>query len=302
VEWLNYHHLLYFHATVRAGTLAAAARQLRLAPPTVHAQIRALEEQLGEPLLVRRGRTLVPTDAGRLVFSYADRIFGLGRELMDAVKQRPVSTPLRLAAGIDDVLPKEIAHALLAPALALERPVRLLCHEGSLEPLLARLALHELDVVLSDAPVTPGFPVRAYNHLLGETAVVWMAERRVAAAHHRGFPKSLDGAPVLLPTDDTAIRRDLDQWCDRHGVRPQVVAEFEDYGLLREFGQRGAGVFPVPAALERELARRYGLRRVGAAKGVVARFYAVTIDRQIRHPASAAIAERGRGGLAATLP
>ncbi len=298
MEWLNYNHLLYFWTTVRAGTLAAAARELRLAPPTVHAQIRSLEEQLGAALLVRRGRTLVPTDAGRLVFSYADRIFGLGRELMDAVKQRPVSTPLRLAAGIDDVLPKEIAHALLAPAVALERPVRLLCHEGSLEPLLARLALHELDVVLSDAPVTPGFPVRAYNHLLGETAVVWMGERRLASDHRRGFPRSLDGAPVLLPTDDTAIRRDLDQWCDRHGVRPQVIAEFEDYGLLREFGQRGAGVFPVPAALEREFARRYGLRRVGSARGVVARFYAVTIDRQIRHPAAAAITGRGRGRLA----
>jgi LysR family transcriptional activator of nhaA len=294
MEWLNYHHLFYFWKVVRAGSIAAACRELRLAPPTVSAQLRSLEEQLGEKLLVRRGRTLVPTDVGRLVHSYAEQIFGLGQELMDAVKQRPTSSALRLVVGIDDVLPKEIAHGLIEPALLLDRPVRLLCHEGSLEPLLARLALHELDVVLSDTPVTPSLHVRAYNHPLGECGVVWMAGRALAAKCRRGFPRSLGGVPVLLPTDDTAIRRDLDQWFDRHDVRPAVVAEFEDYGLLREFGQRGTGVFPAPSVLEKAFARQYDLARVGPVTGVVARFYAVSIERRIRHPAVAALSATGR--------
>ena len=294
MEWLNYHHLFYFWKVVDTGSITAACRELRLSPPTVSAQLRTLEESLGEKLLTRRGRTLVPTDVGRLVYGYAQKIFTLGRELQDAVAQRPTDAPVALAVGIDDVLPKEIAQALLRPALELGRPVRLLCREGSLEVLVARLALHELDVVLSDAPVTPSLHVRAYNHRIGGCGVVWMGARAVAAKHRRGFPGSLDGAPVLLPTDDTAIRRDLDQWCDAQGVRPAVVAELEDYGLLRELGQRGAGLFPVPAVLEKDFARRYGLARVGATKGVAATFYAVSIERRIRHPAVAAICAPGR--------
>ena len=294
MEWLNYHHLLYFWKVVDAGSVTAAARALRLSPPTVSAQLRTLEESLGEKLLVRRGRAVVPTDVGRLVHAYAARIFGLGRELLDAVAQRPTDSPLRLVVGIDDVLPKEIARALLQPALTLGRPVRLLCREGSLEVLVARLALHELDVVLSDAPVTPSLHVRAYNHRIGACGVVWMGARALAAKHRRGFPRSLDGAPVLLPTDDTAIRRDLDAWCDARGVRPAIVAELEDYGLLRELAQQGAGIFPVPAVLEREFARRYGFARVGRTKDVTAAFYAVSIERRIANPAVAAICAPGR--------
>src|SRR6187549_1676571 len=162
MEWLNYHHLLYFWQVVRLGSITAACKELRLAPPTVSTQLRTLEDQLGEKLLTRRGRALVPTDVGRMVYGYAEQIFGLGQELMDAVKQRPSERPLRLVVGIDDVLPKEIAQALIEPALALKQPVRLLCREGSLEPLLADLAQHQLDVVLSDRPVTPSLNVRAF--------------------------------------------------------------------------------------------------------------------------------------------
>lgn len=294
MEWLNYHHLFYFWKVVKLGSITAACKELRLAPPTVSAQLRSLEEQLGEKLLMRRGRALVPTDVGQMVYGYAQQIFGLGQELMDAVKQRPTGRPIRLVVGVDDVLPKEIAQALIEPALGLKQPVRLLCREGSLEPLLASLALHELDVVLSDTPVTPSLNVRAYNHPLGDCGVLWMGAPALAKAHRRGFPKSLDGAPMLLPTDDTALRRDLDQWCDTQAIRPVMVAEFEDYGLLRAFGQEGTGVIPVPSVLEKVFQKQYGLQRIGPAAGVVVRFYAVSIERRIRHPAVVAICDTAR--------
>ena len=297
MEWLNYHHLFYFWKVVRAGSISAACQELRLAPPTISAQLRSLEEQLGEKLLRRKGRTLEPTEIGRLVFRYAEEIFGLGRELMDAVRQRPTGRPIRLVVGIDDVVPKEIAHALIEPALHLPEPVRLLCREGSLEPLLAKLSIHEVDVVLSDAPVTPSLNVRAYNHPLGECGVLWMGAPALARACRRGFPRSLEGAPLLLPTDDTAIRRGLDQWFDRKGVRPVVVAEFEDYALLRAFGQRGTGVLPVPTVLAKDFHRQYGLERIGPVDGVLARFCAVSIERKIRNPAVAAICETARRKL-----
>ena len=297
MEWLNYHHLFYFWKVVKSGSISAACRELRLAPPTISAQLRTLEEQLGEKLLKRKGRSLEPTEVGHMVFRYAEEIFGLGRELMDAVKQRPTGRPIRLVVGIDDVVPKEIAHALIEPALRLREPVRLLCREGSLEPLVAKLAAHELDVVLSDAPVAPNLDFRTFNHPLGECGVAWMGAPRLAKVYRRGFPESLDGAPVLLPTDDTAIRRGLDQWFDKRGVRPVVVAEFEDFALLRAFGQRGSGILPVPAVLERDFGRRYDLRRIGAVDGVTGRFYAISIERKIRHPAVAAICEAARRTL-----
>src|SRR5688572_10283962 len=267
MEWLNYHHLFYFWKVVRLGSITAACKELRLAPPTISAQLRSLEEQLGEKLLARKGRTLVPTDVGQMVYGYAQQIFGLGQELMDAVKQRPSERPIRLVVGVDDVLPKEIAQALIETALALKQPVRLLCREGSLEPLLAALAQHQLDVVLSDTPVTPSLNVRAFNHPLGESGVLWMGAPPLAKSLRRGFPKSLDGAPVLLPTDDTAIRRDIDQWCDARQIRPNMVAEFEDYGLLRAFGQQGTGLIPVPSVLEKVFRKQYGLESVGLADG-----------------------------------
>jgi LysR family transcriptional activator of nhaA len=297
MEWLNYHHLFYFWQVVRTGSITRACEELRLAPPTVSAQLRTLEDQLGEKLLVRSGRKLVPTDVGQLVFRYAGEIFGLGRELVDAVKQRPTGRPMRLAVGVDDVLPKEIAQALIEPALHLDVPVRLICREASLDRLMAALAVHELDVVLSDSPVTPSLNVRAYSHVLGESGVTWMAPRSMAAKYRRGFPKSLDGAPVLLPTDDTAIRRRLDQWFDTEGIRPVLTAEFEDYGLLRAFGQRGIGLVPVPSVLEKVFKLQDRLQRVGVAKGVRGRFYAVSIERRIRHPAVMAILNAGRETL-----
>lgn len=286
---LNYQHLLYFWTVVRARSLARACEQLNLSPPTISTQLRTLEERLGEKLLTRSGRTLVPTDTGRLVFDYADEIFGLGRDLIDALRQRPTRRPLSLTVGIDDVLPKEIAHRLLEPTLRLGRPVRIVCREGTLESLVADLAMHEIDVVLSDSPLTPRRGIRAYSHHLGTCGVCWMAAPALARKLRRGFPGSLHGAPVLLPTDDTAIRRAVDQWLARHGLQPNVVGEFEDYALLREFARAGHGIAPVPQALETALHGQSGLRSIGGARGVQAHFHAISMERKIRHPAVAAI-------------
>lgn len=293
IRKLNYQHLLYFWSVVRTGSLTRACEELALSAPTISAQLRTLEERLGEKLLTKSGRTLVPTEVGRLVYGYAEEIFGLGRDLVEALEHRPTRRPLRVVVGIDDVVPKEIAYRLLEPALGLKQPVRLVCREGTLERLVAELAMHEIDLVLSDAPITPSLHVRAYSHPLGTCEESWMATPAVAKTLRRGFPKSLDGVPVLLPTDDTAIRRALDHWLDRQNVHPLIVGEFEDYALLREFARAGQGFAPVPAVLAEQF-RRDGFALVGPATGVEAQFFAISVERQIKHPVVAAIVEHGR--------
>jgi len=304
IRRLNYQHLLYFWHVVRTGSLTRACEELALSAPTISAQLRTLEARLGEKLLARSGRTLVPTEVGRLVYGYAEEIFGLGQELLEALEHRPSARPLRLVVGIDDVLPKEIAYRMLEPALRLDRPVRIVCREGTLERLVADLAVHEVDVVLSDAAVTPSLNIRAYSHSLGACEVSWMATPTLAKTLRRGFPGSLDGAPVLLPTNDTAIRRALDQWLDKHEVRPLMVGEFEDYALLREFARGGHGFAPVPSVLEEQFRRQDGFARVGVARGVRTEFYAISVERKIKHPATAAMTENARtmlhGGLSRT--
>jgi len=298
IRRLNYQHLLYFWSVVRTGSLTRACEELALSAPTISMQLRTLEERLGEKLLTKSGRNLVPTEVGRLVFSYADEIFGLGQDLMEALDHRPSARPLRLVVGIDDVVPKEIAYRILKPTLQLKRPVRLSCREGTLERLAASLALHEVHVVLSDAPVTPTLNVRAYSHSLGTCEVVWMATPTLAKTLRRSFPKSLDGVPILLPTDDTAIRRALDQWLEKTDVRPVMVGEFEDYAMLREFARAGFGFAPVPSILEDQFRKEYGIARIGVAAGVKAEFYAISVERKIRNPAVAELIEHGREAFA----
>jgi LysR family transcriptional activator of nhaA len=299
IRRLNYQHLLYFWAVVRTGSLTRACKELSLSAPTISAQLRTLEERLGETLLVKSGRTLVPTEVGRLVYGYADEIFRLGQDLVEALNHRPTARPLRVVIGIDDVVPKEIAYRLIQPTLQIERSVRMTCREGTLERLVADLAIHEIDVVLSDAPITPSLNVRAYSHPLGSCEVLWMATPALAKTLRRGFPKSLDGVPILLPTDDTAIRRTLDQWLDRQNVRPIMIGEFEDYAMLREFARAGHGFAPVPSVLEEQFRRQYGFAKIGLAHGVKAEFYAISVERKVKHPAIAALTDNARRIFAA---
>jgi LysR family transcriptional activator of nhaA len=294
MEWLNYHHLLYFWTVVRRGTLAAAAVELNLSPPTVSVQVRRLEEALGETLLRRAGRRLVLTEAGTLVYRFADEIFSLGREMLDTVKGRPTGRPLRLVVGIADVLPKLVAHRLIEPALRLPERVHLVCREASPAQLLVALAAQDLDVVLTDAPVGPGFTVRAHSHLLGESPMAVLGAPALVRRCRRGFPRSLTGMPMLLPTENMAVRRSLDQWFEAMQIRPEIVGEFEDYALLREFGASGHGIFAVPSVVERGLRRMYGLELAGRVGAVRAHFYAVSLERRIKHPAVAAMCDVAR--------
>lgn len=297
MEWLNYHHLRYFWAAAREGSITRAAEKLRISQPTVSAQIRELEQALGERLFVRTGRAIVLSDVGRTVYRYADEIFGLGRELVEAVHERPTGRPMKLVVGIADVVPKLIAYRLIEPALRLPEPMQVECVEDRPERLLSELAVHGLDLVITDAPVGPAVKVRAYNHLLGECGVTVFAAAKLHARRARPFPERLDGAPWLLPASGTTLRRSLDQWFDDHGVRPNIVGEFADSALMKVFGEAGLGFFPGPAAIEAEIKRQHHVRAVGRLEGISERFYAVSVERRLKHPAVVAISEEARRRL-----
>jgi LysR family transcriptional regulator, transcriptional activator of nhaA len=295
MEWLNYHHLLYFWTVARTGSIAAASKELRLASPTISNQIRKLEESLGEELLRRSGRKLVLTDMGRIAMRYADEIFSLGQEFTSTMKERPTGRPLRFCVGIADVLPKAIAFGLIEPALRMHTPVHLICREDRPDHLLADLAVHDVDVVLSDAPASPAANIRAFNHLLGECGVTFLAPKKLALLK-KSFPRSLDGAPFLLPLDNTALRRELDEWFYSQNLRPTVMGEFADSSLLRVFAEEGFGVFAVPTVMEGRM-KKYGFHKIGATTRITNRFYAISVERQVRHPAVAAVCEAARSSL-----
>ena len=297
MEWLNYHHLYYFWTVVREGSLTAASSRLSLAPSTVSAQLGKLEETMDGKLFHRAGRKLEPTDLGILVFQYADEIFSIGSEMMDTVRGRTLAASLSLRVGVLDVLPKLIAAKLLEPALNLLEPIRLICSEDKEEELLADLAVHNLDVVLSDSPIREGLSVKAYSHLLGESGIVFFASEKIVGTLSADFPRSLDGAPMLLPMKMTAIRGDLDKWFHSLGIRPAIIGEFDDSALLKVFGQEGHGVFVAPKVIESEILRQYQVQVVGRTDSVKERFYAISIERVIKHPAVVAISDAARQSL-----
>jgi LysR family transcriptional activator of nhaA len=297
MQWLNYHHLLYFWTVVREGSVGRAAETLSLTQPTVSSQLKALETSLGEKLLERSGRRLVPTEVGRMVFGYADEIFGLGRELLDTLNDRPTGRPLRLVVGVADVMPKLIVQRLLAPALRLGSGVHLVCREDKTDRLLVALSTHELDVVLADTPMGAGVSVRAFNHLLGESGVTVFGDKALAAKLRPGFPGSLGGAPMLAPTTNTVMRRSLDQFFGARDIRPRIVAEFDDSALLKAFGESGTGVFPAPSVIEEEVCRSAHVRVVGRLAEVRERLYAISIEKRLKHPAVVAISETARHEL-----
>ena len=297
MQQLNYHHLLYFWTVAQEGSLVRGAKKLNLTPQTISAQLRTLEDALGEQLFDRSRRQLTMTEIGRLVYGYADDIFALGRELADAVKWQPTGRPLRLIIGVADVLPKLVAHRLIEPALHLVEEVQIQCLEDKAERLLAQLAVHQLDVVLSDAPIPPTANIRAFNHMLGECGVTIMAAPALIPRYKKGFPKSLHDAPILLPAEGTTLRRSLTQWFDQIGVHPHVVGEFEDSALLKVFAQAGSGVFAVPSVVTSEVQRQYQVRKIGEVDGIIERFFAISVERRIRHPAVVAICDTARRAL-----
>jgi LysR family transcriptional activator of nhaA len=297
MEWLNYHHLFYFWTVMQEGSITAASSKLSLAQSTVSAQLSKFEEILGAKLFKRVGRNLEATDMGHLVYRYADEIFSLGREMMDSVRGKPIAGPLSLKVGLVDVVPKLVALKLLEPAGKLSDKVRLICHEGKDEQLLAELALHKLDVVLTETPLRSSLSIKAYNHLLGECGVSFFGVESLAQQFRSNFPFSLDDSPMLLPMPMSSLRGMADQWFDRIGIRPVIVGEFDDNALLTVFGQAGEGIFMAPTIIEKEVERQYQVKVIGRTDKIKERFYAISVERIIRHPAVVAISEAAHKNL-----
>jgi len=294
---LNYNHLLYFWLVAKEGTIAAACEQLGVTQSTISTQIRNFERTLGERLFRRVGRNLVLTETGRLAYRYAGEIFSLGGELLDALRGGPVSRPLQFNIGAQDTLPKLIVYRLLEPVFRLPEPVRVVCHEGTPAQLLPRLSVHDVDLVLSDAPISPHIKVRAFNHLLGECGIAFFATPKLARKLRKGFPESLNGAPALLPAESAAMRGTLEKWFDSVGVRPAPVAEFEDIELMMTVGRQGRGFFPAHDAITAEVLGDGRVEFIGTVGGRSERFYAISVERRLKHPAVVAITEAARDSL-----
>lgn len=289
MEWLNYHHLRYFWTVAKEGSLARAAAKLHVSQPSISEQIRELETAFGEKLFTREGRNNKLTDAGQIVFGYADEIFTLGRELMEAVKQRPSARTIRFHVGIADSFPKLVTNDILKPVFALPQVVHVICREGKREDLLAQLALHRLDLVLSDEPASSSVSFKTFNHLLGESGSTFCAAKRLATRLARGFPKSLHDAPALLPAENTAMRRELEKWFREHRIRPRIIAEFEDLALMKVMAAEGRGFITVPTVAVDEAIKRYGFQIIGQPDNCRLQFYAITAERRIHHPAANAV-------------
>lgn len=297
MDWLNYHHLLYFWTVAKEGSVSQAAEMLHVAQPTVSAQVRSLERSLGQRLFERQGRHLRLTPEGESVFRYADEIFTLGRELLQTVKGEPTAAPKRFRVGISDSLPKLTTYRLLEPALAMQPAFRLHVRIDKTERLLGELAVHAVDLVVADAPMMPSLKVRAFSHLLGETSMSIFGAAALARGVRRKFPHSLHGAPMLLQTTNTAVRQSLEQWFDVHGIQPVVVGEVEDMAMLQTLGEHGLGLFAAPTVMRAEICRRYHVAWVGELDKVREKFYAISVERRITHPAVRLIADQAKRRL-----
>ncbi|KJV07035.1 transcriptional activator NhaR [Methylocucumis oryzae] len=297
MERLNYQHLYYFWVVAKQGSISKACEILHLAQPTISGQFAVFEQHIGSQLLRKEGRKLVLTDTGRTVFNYAEEIFTLGRELTQTLKGHHTDRGLRLHLGITDALPKLVAYRLIEPLLRQAEPVQIYCYEDKTERLLAEIALHAIDLVLSDMPATPASGARLFNHLLGEAKVGVFATPSLGVRYQDNFPRSLNGAPFLLPTTNTALRRSLNQWFDSQELSPVVKAEVENSALLKTFGAAGVGLFFSPIIVANQINQQYGTVLLGQIEGVVERFYAITAQRKLKHPSVAVILANAQQGL-----
>ena len=297
MEWLNYHHLRYFWTVARKGGVRRAAEELHVSQPSISAQLRLLEESLGQKLFQRSGRNLVLTEAGHLVLNYADEIFSAGRELMNAVKQRPGKHPLRLNIGLTDAFPKLIAFQILNAAFRLDDPIHIICREGEIGPLVNRLQSHRLDIVFADEPASSTLKAKTFNHRLGRSGITFCAVPALAAKLRRNFPESLNGAPALLPSENMGMRAALETWFDAKGIRPRIVGEFEDSALMEVCSAGGRGFTAVHSVVDRAALKHYNLRVIAKVPDCGSDFYAITAERRVKHPAAMAITEHAYSNL-----
>lgn len=302
MEWLNFHHLRYFWAVATEGSLRGAAERLNVSQPSICAQVQELEKAFGEELFRRSGRQLVLTDTGQMVFGYAEEIFSLGRELLSSVKQAPTTRGVRLAVGIVDSFAKLVSYRILRPLFENATPIHVTCREGKPDDLLAQLASHRLDIVLSDEPASSGLKVKTFNHLLGGCGVAFCAAPKLAAKMRQRFPKCLDQAPALLPTQNSNLRRALEQWFRVEKIQPKVIAEFEDPALAKVVAAEGWGFAVIPLAALDEAADRYGFRLLGSTNKCQEQFYAITAERRLTHPAVLLLTEKAKATLSSRTP
>ena len=291
MEWLNYHHLRYFWTVARKGGVRKAAEDLHVSQPSISAQLRLLEESLGQKLFRRGGRNLVLTETGQLVLNYADEIFSAGRELMNAVKQRPGKHPVRVNIGLTDAFPKLIAFQILRAAFRSEAAIHMICREGEIGPLVSHLQAHRLDIVLADEPASSALKAKTFNHRLGRSGITFCAVPSLAAKLRRNFPQSLDGAPALLPTQNMGMRAALETWFDSNEIRPRLVGEFEDSALMEVCSTGGRGFTAVHTVVDRAALKHFGLRVIARVDECGTDFYAITAERRVKHPAAVAITE-----------
>ena len=296
---MNFKHLHYFWVAAKAGGVVKAGEQLHTTPQTLSAQIKLLEDRLGRRLFRKNGRQLELTEDGRVALRFADEIFALGGELETALREKRGTREqvLELRVGIEDVVAKSVAYRLLEPALGLAEPVKLICVEGGFNELMAQLALHRIDLVIADEPLTRKLSVKAFNHKLGSSPVSFFAAPELAARLRRPFPQCLDGAPMLVPGGSSSVRPQYDAWLERQGLHPRVVGEFGDGALMKAFGRQGRGVFLSPSVVEDETVRQYGVQVIGHCEEISDDFYAITAERRITHPGVAAITQAARSEL-----
>lgn len=294
---LNYKHLRYFWVVAKAGGIARAGEQLHLSPQAISTQLSELEEALGVELFRRAGRGLELTDAGRRILRYAEEIFALGDELLEVARDQSVKKSQPFMVGIADSVPKSVAYRLVEPALRLAEPVRLICREGHLTALLADLAVHRLDLVIADRAMPPNLNVRGFSHLLGESDLMVFGAPVLLETLDGNFPALVDGAPLLMPGEDVAIRPRLEQWLDSRRLHPRVVGEFDDSALLKAFGQAGAGLFVAPTALADHICRQHHVEAVGRIESIKEQVFAITTERRLNHPAIVAISDAARHEL-----
>ncbi len=297
MDWLNYHHLRYFHIVAKEGRLTAAAQHLGVSAPAISAQLSELERALGERLFRREGRTKRLTEAGQLVLSYAEEIFSVGGELVTALRQSPGTKTLRLHLGVVDCFPKFLTREILRPAFIMSQAVRVTCHEGKLEELIGHLTAHRLDIVLADEPVSSTIHPQTFSHSLGQSGTTFCAQGKLAMQLQRGFPRSLHDAPALLPAGRTPFRRSLDAWFSAQRIHPRVIVECEDLALMKVLASDGRGFLPVPSVGADEAIRQYGFTPIGQAPRCVVRYSALTTARRIAHPVVAALTAAARRDL-----
>lgn len=285
--WLNYHHLRYFHAVAAEGSISRAAARLHTSQSALCAQVKQLEAALGEPLYRRSGRSIVLTDFGRTIQEYADEIFAIGREILSTAKRAPSSRALRLSIGVVDSFPKLLTLEVLRPVFNSTPPIRVVCHEGKMEDLLGQLAAHRLDALLTDEPPPSTVNVKTFTHSLGSSGITFCAEPRLARSLGRRFPRNLDGAPLLVPVPQTALRRDLENWFRDEGISPVIVGEFQDAALAKIIATEGVGVIAVPTSVASEAIERYGFAPLGRTNACQVHLHLITSERRIEHPAVA---------------